>query len=539
MKRAEERGEMRASQLMPIALLGMASICCLAWGGCSAGEAAEQVTRPDLVTVIDMALFEEFDRPSVQFPHDLHTDVMRERKEECTICHQLEADGRLSTKYQRLLEDVGEEELVDLYHDNCIGCHQERAMAGEAAGPVACGECHRREPAYVSSRQPFGFDKSLHYRHVKASKDKCDGCHHVYDDAKKELVYIEGEESSCRDCHRERTEENRSAFRVAAHRACIGCHREPPANLEKTDSPGPQVCAGCHDEERQLAIEAVEKPPRLKVKQPDFTLLSASKEELEFSKLRAVPFSHIDHELNAPSCRTCHHETLDRCTECHALKPNDKSGGVTLYEAMHGVMADSSCVGCHATQTAAVECAGCHDVREQGHLLDDGCAACHAGPLPENLESERSQYTSLDDFRPIPPEIEAGAAPIEVPETVTMGALSDEYGPAQMPHRKIVDKLRQYIDDSRVASYFHEDDDAVCRGCHHQSPVGEKPPLCESCHGVESAGSDLLKPGLRGALHRQCLGCHQSMEIQKPSDCFGCHAAKEGATASMTSSAVR
>ena len=102
MKRAEERGEMRASQWMPIALLSMALICCLAWGGCSAGEAAERVTRPDLVTVVDMALFEELDRPSVQFPHDLHTDVMRERKEECTVCHQLEADGRLSTKYQRV-----------------------------------------------------------------------------------------------------------------------------------------------------------------------------------------------------------------------------------------------------------------------------------------------------------------------------------------------------------------------------------------------------------------------------------------------------
>jgi len=137
--------------------------------------------------------------------------------------------------------------------------------------------------------------------------------------------------------------------------------------------------------------------------------------------------------------------------------------------------------------------------------------------------------------------VEAGpdATAIEVPETVVMGALSEEYERAEMPHRKIVEKLRQHIRDSSTATYFHRSDEVVCQGCHHQSPAGEKPPLCQSCHEREPRGSDLLKPGLRGAYHRQCLGCHQSMDIQKPSDCTGCHADKKDEVAALTSSALR
>jgi hypothetical protein len=108
-----------------------------------------------------------------------------------------------------------------------------------------------------------------------------------------------------------------------------------------------------------------------------------------------------------------------------------------------------------------------------------------------------------------------------------------------MPHRKIVNKLRQYINDSSMATQFHGHEDVVCQGCHHESPIGENPPLCESCHGAEAAESDLLKPGLRGAYHQQCLGCHESMELKEPSDCFGCHPAKQGTVAAVTSNTIR
>jgi len=530
---------MRASESMPIALLGMLSICCLSSSGCGVSEAAEEVPRADVVVLAETASLGELERASVQFPHDLHAEAMAERKEDCTLCHVVQDDGYLSPTYKPLM-DPGDQEIMDLYHENCIGCHEEIASEGAKAGPVACGDCHRRHPAYISSRLPFGFDNSLHYRHVEAAKEECKACHHVYDEAAKKLVYVKDKESSCRDCHRAETEENRSSFEVAAHEACIGCHREPPPEFKiDPDIPRPQQCAGCHDREHQLEIKPIEPLPRFKWIQPDFVLLSAAAEDLEQSKLATVPFSHVDHEQATTSCRTCHHDTIGACNECHTLRGTDKGKGVTLYQATHEMMTDQSCVGCHDTEKAASECVGCHGRMEEGRLSEESCEACHDGPLPTNLEGEKARWTSFDAFRPSPSEIALTFAPDEVPETVEIGVLSKDYQAAKMPHRKIVDKLSRYIRDSSLATYFHGSEDVACQGCHHESPVGEKPPLCESCHQTNTADSTPQKPGLLGAYHRQCLGCHQAMELEKPSDCFGCHAERKDALDTLASSAAR
>jgi hypothetical protein len=554
MRRAETRGTMQAGHWTSIALLGALLICSLPLGGCASGAEAEPSARADLVAFVGPESLDHRERASVQFPHDLHTEVMKEREEDCTLCHPAYADGRLSFGYEHLdgrgergadpsevsLADASEDEIIDLYHDNCIGCHQETADAGAKGGPVACGDCHRRELLYVSSRQPFGMDKSLHYRHLKAAQEKCEACHHEYDEAKKELVYVEGKESSCRDCHREETEENRSAFKLAAHEACIDCHREPPAEIVfEKDAARPQLCVECHDLEQQLAIKKVEDPPRLKRGQEDFILLTVAEADIEISRLRTVPFSHVDHEGATDSCRVCHHETLESCSKCHTLKGTEESEGVNLFRAMHAKMTDHSCVGCHDSEKATRECAGCHDQLEQAKLPEEGCDICHAGPLPAKLESQKALYRSLDDFRPRPSEVALTFSLEDIPETVEIGSLSDEYQPAKMPHRRIVEKLTEYIKANTTASFFHGHEDVVCQGCHHQSPVGEKPPLCESCHSAESADLQLMKPALKGAYHRQCLGCHQSMELEKPEDCSGCHAKKEETIQTAAAAGIR
>jgi len=554
MRRAEARGIMQAGHWTSIALLGTLLICSFLLGGCTPDAAAEQTRRADLVASVGPAALDHRHRASVQFPHDLHTEVMKEREEDCTLCHPAHPDGRLSFGYEHLdgrgekgadsseasLADASEDEIIDLYHDNCIGCHQDAADAGTDAGPVACGDCHRRELPYVSSREPFGMDKSLHYRHVKAAQEKCDGCHHEYDEDKQELVYVEGKESSCRDCHREETEENRSAFKLAAHEACIDCHREPAEEMQfEKDAARPQLCVECHDLEQQLAIDKVEDPPRLKRGQEDFILLTVAKTDIETARLRTVPFPHLDHEKATDSCRVCHHETLESCSECHTLEGTEESEGVNLFRAMHAKMTDHSCVGCHDAEKATAECAGCHDQLEQAKLPEEGCDLCHAGPLPERLEIERARYASLDAFRPRASDSRLSFSLEDVPETVEIGSLSDEYQPAKMPHRKIVEKLAQHIEENTTASFFHGHEDVVCQGCHHQSPVGEKPPLCKSCHEADSADLELMKPALKGAYHRQCLGCHQSMELEKPEDCSGCHAEKEEAIQTAASSGVR
>jgi hypothetical protein len=434
----------------------------------------------------------------------------------------------LSLKFKRF-ENIGKQEVMDFYHEYCIACHKERTEQNVKAGPVTCGDCHLREPVYSSTRKPFGFDKSLHYRHVTARNEKCEKCHHVYDEDAKKLVYVKGKENSCRDCHTGIDEKDRISFRTAAHQACITCHRDVSQSQPDGKS-GPQTCGGCHDLERQMAVTKVENPPRLKRNQPDFVLLSVPEADRKSSKLNTVPFSHVDHEGFTTTCRDCHHQTMQRCSDCHTLSGTEKGGEITLRQAMHDLGSEHSCVGCHQAEKSAPECAGCHTLMEQGRLSEHACHICHAGPPPDRVEAEGSLYTSLDPFRNTVSRTRLHFADREIPDSVTIDALANKYQPAVMPHRKIVNTLKTHIKNSKIATYFHGGESIVCQGCHHHGSIGEKPALCENCHGKPFNERDPHKPGLYGAYHQQCLGCHQNMNIQKPSDCVGCHAEKSVST---------
>jgi hypothetical protein len=420
------------------------------------------------------------------------------------------------------LEQPAELAVEDLYHDECVGCHVETESEGLKSGPVSCGECHRKSPMYTSSWKSFGFDKSLHYRHIKANKDKCEPCHHVYDEKAEKLVYIEGQENPCRDCHREVTSDNRSSFRLAAHESCLDCHLEV-SSTRPDDRVGPVACRGCHDPQQQLAIEVVEQPPRLKRGQPDFVLLSAPEADLEFSKLNTVPFSHSDHEKATNTCRACHHDELAPCGQCHTLTGSDKGHGVTLQQAMHRTSSNHSCVGCHQLEKSQPQCAGCHDLMEQGRLSEHACNICHSGPAPEELADSQSQKRSMDMYRPAPAMTALSVPVEEIPDTITVRAISQRYPTVKMPHRKIVVNLSDSIKNSKIATHFHGHEDVVCQGCHHHGAIGRKPALCENCHGEPFRESDLFTPGLKGAFHRQCLGCHLSMGLQAASNCSACH----------------
>ena len=64
-----------------------------------------------------------------------------------------------------------------------------------------------------------------------------------------------------------------------------------------------------------------------------------------------------------------------------------------------------------------------------------------------------------------------------------------------------------------------------CGTCHHYSPPGQVAP-CKDCHSVAAESSDLRKPNLKGAYHRQCLSCHR--EWSHDTKCVVCHTPKEG-----------
>jgi hypothetical protein len=79
------------------------------------------------------------------------------------------------------------------------------------------------------------------------------------------------------------------------------------------------------------------------------------------------------------------------------------------------------------------------------------------------------------------------------------------------------------LENSKLAQYFHYDENTLCLGCHHNTPAGDKPPRCGICHDKPFNENNLLRPGIMGSFHQQCIGCHQKMGIEKYTGCTSCH----------------
>lgn len=128
----------------------------------------------------------------------------------------------------------------------------------------------------------------------------------------------------------------------------------------------------------------------------------------------------------------------------------------------------------------------------------------------------------------MPAEAELGTLP-EVsdafPETVVIDRLADAYQASTLPHAKIVARLDGFVRDDGVAARFHRGSATLCAGCHHHTPIGDRPPPCRSCHATdgEPAGA---RPDLKVAYHQQCVGCHLAMDLPQRG-CTDCHAEVE------------
>jgi hypothetical protein len=218
------------------------SIFCSELYGSDPRAADSSRFRADLIVIDGMSSFGRLKKQPVEFLHDAHTEALTKKNLDCTTCHLTEKD-RLSPKFKRI-KDTDRKEVMNLYHKECLSCHGEMKLAGEEAGPVECDGCHREKAQYVSSRQPMGFDQSLHFRHSEAQDGKCERCHHEYDEKEKKLFYAKGKEGTCRYCHKAETKDNLISMRLASHIACISCHT---GNLAKKLDSGPVQCLGCHD----------------------------------------------------------------------------------------------------------------------------------------------------------------------------------------------------------------------------------------------------------------------------------------------------
>ena len=99
----------------------------------------------------------------------------------------------------------------------------------------------------------MAWDYSLHGRHAQEFPEKCETCHHVFDEAAQKRVYLKGAEESCAVCHLERDEGKKLSLRNASHTACVGCHLR---RLDGGQTSGPTLCVGCHDAQLVARLRA-------------------------------------------------------------------------------------------------------------------------------------------------------------------------------------------------------------------------------------------------------------------------------------------
>jgi len=468
--------------------------------------------------------------PEVSFLHDLHTQAVEGK---CTACHVEKQGGGLVFKFKR----TDEQGSMDFYHDNCIACHVDKKAANEKAGPVSseCRTCHVSEKSKESSWEKINFDKSLHFIHERSDsitgqdpliKDNCSTCHHKYDEKTNETFYIKGEEESCAYCHKSTKQAGIRPVREASHDACVKCHQTLKI---KNIVAGPITCKGCHDTKEQEKITKISDVPRLKRNQPDAVILTAWTPVRQKNKsyMNAVSFDHKFHETKTQSCKSCHHETLKKCNDCHGIDGEELKGGfISLERAMHNRDNTRSCVGCHKEETKSPDCAGCHFQAPVKKDTSESCKTCHT-IRPDQLETAESGKIVKTETADMSSDYKR-VAEDKIPETIVIDVLANEYMPSQFPHGKMVKAIFGRVEKSDMAKAFHGDQAGLCMGCHHNSPKTLEPPQCVSCHSKTGPGRD-GRPGLKGAYHGQCITCHQKMDVQSvaATDCAKCHEQKK------------
>jgi len=130
------------------------------------------------------------------------------------------------------------------------------------------------------------------------------------------------------------------------------------------------------------------------------------------------------------------------------------------------------------------------------------CISCHVEAHPGEGGSVKlrscSRHTHTDKLPPISTK--------NAPDVFILDQLSEIYVPVVFPHR------------------LHAEMETMsngCSGCHHHSQPDRIQP-CRECHPIEPDQTNLRKPGLKGAYHRQCFGCHR--EWDRYTQCGICHA---------------
>ena len=120
----------------------------------------------------------------------------------------------------------------------------------------------------------------------------------------------------------------------------------------------------------------------------------------------------------------------------------------------------------------------------------------------------------------------------QLPDVVELGRIVEFYDSVQFDHA-----THQDLADGCASCHHHTTGSApqseTCATCHRAGqPTATV--QCANCHVADPFTAEYLaavedgpewfhvdKPGLKGAYHRSCLGCHQ--EVGAPTGCQDCH----------------
>lgn len=120
----------------------------------------------------------------------------------------------------------------------------------------------------------------------------------------------------------------------------------------------------------------------------------------------------------------------------------------------------------------------------------------------------------------------------DLPDTITLGSLARLYEKVTFNHAKHI----VLVKDCAVCHHHTTGtlvEDSNCVRCHRNSSE-TKVVACRGCHLAQPFSAQALRekeanthlyhldrPGLKGAYHLSCMGCHE--KAGGPTDCLSCH----------------
>jgi hypothetical protein len=94
---------------------------------------------------------------------------------------------------------------------------------------------------------------------------------------------------------------------------------------------------------------------------------------------------------------------------------------------------------------------------------------------------------------------------------------------ADPPDKITINRLENLWEPCVFNHKLHTEAAADCKTCHHK---GEGETMaCSGCHKIPYDRENLAVRGFKGAIHDQCMGCHQKNGVANT--CESCHKPKQ------------